>query len=254
MLTSKERKRIPKTDHPRRENVKTQPLNRGHVFNEPFVLTQGWYPVCPSKKLKQLMARSFSFLDQRVVVYRGQSNEVYAMDSFCPHMGADLGNGTVVGESLRCFFHQWKFSSRGECSQMPMGKTKCLQTYPVSEKYGFIWVFAGEKESHEVPEPPALRGNNVSSFFFRRVRLFAHHHVMMVNGIDLKHFKTVHGLDIEFKYKTQEVQPFVFQWDLMGKIPKKNLITRFAAWLTGGSFRYQALFAGGTYWSYQLWT
>src|SRR5690242_20421917 len=99
----------PKDDHTRRENVGTQPLVEHPVFNNPEVMTEGWYPVCSSRALRSGKARSFLLGAQRLTLFRGQDGRARALDAFCPHMGADLGNGTVVGNELRCYFHQWQF-------------------------------------------------------------------------------------------------------------------------------------------------
>ena len=85
-----------KDGHTRRENVATQPLKEHRVFNNPDVVTEGWYPVCKSSKLKPGKADSFLISHHRVAVWRSASGEVAAIDAFCPHMGADLGNGKVV--------------------------------------------------------------------------------------------------------------------------------------------------------------
>jgi|CXWL01.1.fsa_nt_gi nitrite reductase/ring-hydroxylating ferredoxin subunit len=35
--------------------------------------------------------------------------EIHALDNTCPHAGGSLGEGTVVGELLRCPWHGWRF-------------------------------------------------------------------------------------------------------------------------------------------------
>ena len=38
--------------------------------------------------------------------------ELFATDAACPHMGADLSNGSVCGDILTCAWHEWKFNLR----------------------------------------------------------------------------------------------------------------------------------------------
>ena len=54
-------------------------------------------------------------------MYRGQNNEVYAVDAYCPHLGANLGiGGTVKDNCLRCPFHGWLFEGKdGKCVEIP---------------------------------------------------------------------------------------------------------------------------------------
>jgi phenylpropionate dioxygenase-like ring-hydroxylating dioxygenase large terminal subunit len=241
MLSSNEIKNYPKTNQAFSENLFSQPLSSQKVFNQQFLLTESWYPLCPANKIKQNEARSFSILSQRIVVFRNDKAVLAAMDAFCPHMGADLGNGFVKNSLLHCYFHQLKFDGQGQC----VGQASKLSNYPVCEKYGFIWVFAGDKETFSVPHPPGLEEFQVSALYFKRVKLFAHHHVMMAGGIDLKHFKTVHNLDIDFKFEVEE-RDSTFIWKLEGKIPKDKISQRFFHWLSGGIFKYQVAFAGGS--------
>jgi nitrite reductase/ring-hydroxylating ferredoxin subunit len=248
VLTKNEINDCPKDDHPRRENLNTQPLNKQKVFNEPFIITKGWYPLCASNKLKNKSAKSFTLLKQRIVLFRGENGIVSALDSFCPHMGADLGNGEVIGNKLQCFFHHWQFSNEGKLSEDScslVNKDIKLNNYPTTEKYGFIWVHSSPISDHDVPSPPALKGDHYS-YHFKNVKLFAHHHVMMTNGIDLQHFKSVHNLDIHFDFQIEEGTKGQFVWKLSGEIPRTSLFTKFAHYILGGKFNYEVLFDGGT--------
>lgn len=244
MLTAKQRKLVAKDEHPFKENLATQPVKEHPVFNRRDLLTQSWYPLGPAKSLKKNTVRSFEILQQRLVVYRSSKGEVFALDSFCPHMGADLGNGEVVGEKLRCYFHHYTLDSQGHCSHL--GPEFKQRVYPICEKYDYLWVYLGEEIDHPVPHPPGLEGQKVRSLHLKKARLYAHHHVMMVGAIDLQHFKSVHKLDIKFHYDVKEMSEDSYCWQLSGLIPTNSWGLKFAAWLTGGEFKYHALFAGGT--------
>lgn len=244
MLKRSELKKVPKDNHTFYENLHTQPLNERRVFNRPFVLTESWYPVCLSKKIPKTSSRSFTLLHQRFVIWRDENGQLHASDAFCPHMGADLGNGNVVNGNLQCYFHHWTFNGEGKC--LNHGHKKLLNVYPIKEKYGFIWIYPGETPSHDIPHPPGLENTEVKAIHLMTLKLFAHHHVMMVGGIDLQHFKSVHQLDIKFDYEIADHNDDVYTWSLRGGMPSQTLLQKLAHYLTGGEFRYQALFAGGT--------
>ena len=116
-------------------------LKKHRVFNNPDIITEGWYPVCPSSKLKPGQADSVKLTYQRILIYRSEGGDVAAMDAFCPHMGADLANGRVVGDRIECYFHQWQFGPDGTladsgCARAP--KNVKNHSWPVEEKYGYI--------------------------------------------------------------------------------------------------------------------
>lgn len=246
-------KHKPKDGVSRAENLITQPHVPQRVFNNHKVLTKGWYPVCESSKIKVKKAESFKILNQRIVVFRDEGGEVRALDAFCPHLGADLGNGRVVGKNIQCYFHQWEFNSQGMLSKVPcqekfdetLRKTK-VSSYPVTEVYGHIWVFSDEKSAHHVLKPSGLEGREVRALYFKEITLFAHHHVMMANGVDLQHFATVHALDIKFNFDVDEKTDGTFVWKLKGRIPKDSLKGKLANFLLGDEFEYHIKFAGGS--------
>lgn len=246
-------KRLPRDGISRWENLKSQPHVPQRVFNNHEVLTQGWFPVCASKSLSSGQVRSFKILHQRIVVFRTASGALCAMDAFCPHLGADLGNGRVTGERLQCYFHQWQLSTEGAVAEIPCQKTLAPgfkkvrnRTYPVTERYGHIWVFSAETASHDLPRPTLSENRPFTARMVKEVKLFAHHHVMMANGIDLQHFSAVHGLDIDFDYEVRDTQNGVFEWTLKGTLPTNSRKARLARYVLGPTYEYHVTFAGGS--------
>ncbi|MEL6232301.1 MAG: Rieske 2Fe-2S domain-containing protein [Cyanobacteria bacterium J06627_3] len=230
------------------ENQLSQPLKTHRVFNNPQVLTQGWYPTLKSSALKPGTACSHKILNQRLVLYRGQDGTVRSMDAFCPHMGADLGNGTVIDNRLRCYFHHWEFNGDGSNAHVPTLSTRCdvrQQAYPVEEKYGFIWVFAGPTATHPVPVAPGLESTGADAFYLEEITLFVHHHILMANGIDLNHFAAVHHLTVAFNFEVTEKNS-EYVWEMEGKLPHQGLKARLGRWLLGDTFRYRVKISGGS--------
>jgi len=241
-----------KDDHTRRENLVTQPLVKHRVFNNPDVLTEGWYPITACTELKTSQVKSFLIFKQRIVVFRGDDGVVRALDAFCPHMGADLGNGRVINNEIQCYFHQWKFSEKGLLTDVPcqshLPKGVKVNSYPVEEKFGFIWVYSASEAPYPVPNPPGFASSeeHLAATHLKEAVLYAHHHVMMANGIDLQHFSAVHNLDVEFNFEVEDTNGHVFEWNLEGEIPDTGLKNRFLRWLLGPKVGYKARFAGGS--------
>lgn len=240
----------PKDGRTRFDNVATQPMKKHRVFTNPDVVSEGWVPVCPSRQIKMGKARSFKLGFQRIVLFRGESGNVAALDAFCPHMGADLGNGTVVGNQLRCYFHHWCFDKDGVLTKTPSAKKPelCQKSWPCQEKYGFIWVYPATKAPYAVPSPLGLEGEPLSSWHIGRVTLYAHHHVAIVGGIDLQHFKTVHDIDVNFNLDSNYDQHKA-TWKLDGLVAKNSWRGKLAHFLIGGRINYHAHVAGGSWFS-----
>jgi phenylpropionate dioxygenase-like ring-hydroxylating dioxygenase large terminal subunit len=87
-------------------------------------------------------------LGEHVLLYRGASGSVVALNDRCPHRGALLSRGRLEGDSVRCMYHGIKYDSTGKCTQIPgqdMIPPKLrVRRYPVVERGQFIWVWMGE--------------------------------------------------------------------------------------------------------------
>jgi len=239
-----------KDGHTREENRWTQPLRPRRAFGRTDVLTEGWYAACPSRDVRPGTARSVRIGWQRLALFRTAQGTLHALDAFCPHMGADLGNGQVEGDTIRCGLHGWRYAADGTCVATSCDaappRTARVAHWPVHEAFGHVWVFAGEQPTHPFPTCPGLEGQEVAALSLGTVRLYAHHHAMMTGGIDLQHFKAVHGLDIRFQHQTSQPAPGVMDHRLHGEIPRDGWRGRMGHRLLGPTFRYGLRVAGGS--------
>lgn len=192
-------------------NVNSANLNytrKPKIFNQPERFIEGWYWVIPSKKLRVGEVKPVTILGRELVIYRGEDKQAVILDAYCPHFGAHLGEGTVEGNEIRCFFHHWKFDSEGFCVEIP-----CLEepvkvkakSWPTAEKYGLIWVWTGETPQQPLPFIPELEMEESESALSARFITNCHPNVFMINAIDAQHFNTVHKLLSEFNFEKQEI-------------------------------------------------
>lgn len=107
-----------------------------------------WYVAAWDSELidGKLLARTI--LEKPVVLYRGDSGRVVALDNRCCHRGAKLSNGRREGDDLRCMYHGLKFDSGGRCIQIPgqdnIPKGLGVRSYPVLERDHLVWIWMGE--------------------------------------------------------------------------------------------------------------
>src|SRR5213596_2830049 len=110
-----------------------EPLRK---FANPDVVCQGWYCIGRSSDFRGVRRMSIGKID--LVFYRAHSGTIHAVERSCGHLGADLSKGRVIEKGLQCSFHRWCWSADGTCG------TRRIRTYAVREKWGFVWVWAGE--------------------------------------------------------------------------------------------------------------
>jgi len=113
-----------------------------------------WYLFCESRQLKE-RPLSQRVLGRQLVAYRTASGQVAVMDAHCAHLGADLGCGAVVGETIQCPFHHWRYGTDGVCASIPhtaqIPAFARLQTYPVAERHGSVFFFNGREPLFPLP-------------------------------------------------------------------------------------------------------
>src|SRR4051812_12701938 len=79
-----------------------------------------WYLFGPADEL-QTGPVSKRMLGSQLVAFRTASGKHTVLAANCSHMGADLGCGKVIGESIQCPFHNWKYGGDGVCNHIPGG-------------------------------------------------------------------------------------------------------------------------------------
>jgi nitrite reductase/ring-hydroxylating ferredoxin subunit len=157
----------------------------------------GWYVVAFSTELGVGALLTRRFFGGEVVVYRNESGKAVVTRPYCPHLGAHLGHGgRVVGETLRCPFHGFRFDAAGVCVEGYPGKKtppKCeLPVLPSREKNGQVLVFY-----HPHDEPPGWEVPDLPMEGYRPLRweqfdLAGHPQETSENSVDIGHFAAVH--------------------------------------------------------------
>lgn len=161
----------------------------------------GWFHVAWSEDLAPGEVRAIEAFGRQLVLFREEGGAARVFDAFCPHLGAHLGmGGKVVGDTLRCPFHGWRFDGSGACVEVPYAKkipTKArLAAWPVAERNGLIMVWhhtEGEAPDHEIPTFEDIGHADWTPLEKRQWRIRTHNHEMGENQVDRAHFRYIHG-------------------------------------------------------------
>ncbi len=144
------------------DTARTSPRVRRRLTNpvpmegDNGLYSQSWFPLCLSTDVKIGERIGRDFLGGRVVIFRGDNGKPRVFSAYCPHVGADLSVGFVVGNNIQCAFHKWEFDQDGWAAKTGVGdavpKSACLFSFPVIERYGLIWAFNGEEPLFDMIE------------------------------------------------------------------------------------------------------
>src|SRR5215212_8779904 len=77
-----------------------------------------WYMAAWDHELIDGKLLSRQILEEPVLLYKGDSGKVVALDNRCCHRGAKLSNGRLEGDDVRCMYHGLKFNAAGKCIQI----------------------------------------------------------------------------------------------------------------------------------------
>lgn len=158
---------------------------------------EGLYVIGASRDFKIGKIYSYKLFGSELVIFRTQSGKLHAADPFCPHLGAHLGYGAIVRDTIVCPFHGWQFDSNGVCIKVPycerIPRGAKIKTYRVIEKYGLALISWGNSDYlHLLTDYQDFCDNSLSRAKLLKFEVSAHFTNIVENAVDLAHFPRVH--------------------------------------------------------------
>ncbi|WP_298692809.1 Rieske 2Fe-2S domain-containing protein [uncultured Sphingomonas sp.] len=163
----------------------------------------GWFAVAMSDEIAPGTLKTCKYFGTEVVVWRGEDGVLNAVDPYCPHLGAHLGLGEVIGNDIRCPFHHWSFNGEGGVTDIPYSdsiplklKRGCLPTWPIEESLGIVYVWYHPRRA--APKWDVATADEITQEGWvcaEKHDWVVKTHVQEIteNGQDYAHFRAVHG-------------------------------------------------------------
>jgi len=170
----------------------------------------GWFQVAWSDEIAIGAVHTMTYFGQDLVAWRSESGALTVMNAYCEHLGAHLGHGgTVIGEVLQCPSHGWQGNCEGRNVCIPYedrpNRGRRITTYPVLERNASVYIWhdeAGRAPFFDAPDVFAgFEDGSCADDYYPQQRLFEpaksmHPQYVLENGVDVAHFKYVHGTPI----------------------------------------------------------
>ncbi len=152
-----------------------------------------WYPIAWSDEVKAGRTRAARFAGDPVVLYRGTSGRVFALEDRCAHRQVPLHLGAVAGDTLKCGYHGWAYDCAGKCIDVPyLGAGHLpngVRSYPTCEVDGLVFLFPGNPAFAQARKPQSIGSRSDRRYLTRRLNreVACHYTFMHENLFDMNH-------------------------------------------------------------------
>lgn len=160
-------------------------------------LKNTWYVAATTEELTD-KPLGRKICNEPMVFFRDETERVAALEDFCPHRGAPLSLGRVCQGRLVCGYHGLEMGCDGKTVAMPGQRVRGfppIRSYPVAERYGFIWVWPGAADSADEGLIPVPVWHDQPQWAYAggMFHIACDYRLMIDNLMDLTHETYVHA-------------------------------------------------------------
>ncbi|MEA3194845.1 MAG: hypothetical protein QOD26_3178 [Betaproteobacteria bacterium] len=161
-----------------------------------------WYVAAWRHELVKGEILARTVCDRKMALWRRSDGAASALEDACWHRLLPLSMGRLDGDNLVCRYHGLAFDSSGRCTRMPsqdkLNTSACVRSYPVVEKYRYVWVWPGDPAAADPALVPDMHWNDDSAWEGDGETLFlkCDYRLVIDNLMDLTHETFVHSTSI----------------------------------------------------------
>ena len=159
-----------------------------------------WYTAGWSSEIGAKPAHR-KIIGEHVVLYRGESGNLIALEEKCPHRFAPLHKGKIIGDLIECPYHGLRFGDNGKCVYNPFDPNfsppnATVKTYSVVEKDTLIWIWMGEEPLASPEDIPDYHWLNETDKYAMTsegmIEMPVNYELIIDNLLDLSHGQFLH--------------------------------------------------------------
>ncbi|MFD4407539.1 Rieske 2Fe-2S domain-containing protein [Nocardia sp. NPDC058499] len=168
----------------------------------PTRFARGWHCLGLLSEFTDGKPHQISAFGTELVVFAGEDGKLNVLNAFCPHMGGNLADGTVKGNTIACPFHDWRWRGDGKCADIPyarrvppLARTKSWVTL---ERNGQLYVWNDPQNRKPpaditIPEIEMYGDPGWTDWVWNKLEVRGSHCREIVdNVVDMAHFFYVH--------------------------------------------------------------
>lgn len=136
-------------------------------------------------------------LGEAIVIYRAPDARPVALEDACPHRKLPLSMGNLKGDRVECGYHGLTFDGSGACVAAPtqgdpIPKRARVRSYPVEDRYGFLWIWMGDKPAGPIIDIPNMENPAWGSTAVGALTIDCNYLYVVDNLLDPSHVAWVH--------------------------------------------------------------
>jgi vanillate monooxygenase len=168
-----------------------------------------WYAAAWNHEVGKRQLLSRMVCNKRIVFWRMSDGSIAALDDACWHRLLPLSMGRLEGDDVVCHYHGLAFNGKGQCTRMPsqdkLNPSARVRSYPVVERYRFIWVWPGDPALADPALVPDMHWNDDAEWEGDGKTMFAKcdYRLFVDNLMDLTHESFVHATSIGNKHVSE---------------------------------------------------
>jgi phenylpropionate dioxygenase-like ring-hydroxylating dioxygenase large terminal subunit len=169
----------------------------------------GWFQVAWSDEIAPGAVKLVHYFGQNIVIWRGESGTLYALDAYCLHLGGNLGvKGEVHGDEIECPWHGWRWNGAGRNTLIPYSERQPrkprlqMKVWRIRDWNSCVIVWHDLAGREPLWEPPDFAELHTGEYYpigesmRTSYKIKSHPQLIIENGADFAHIKKVHGAGV----------------------------------------------------------
>jgi len=169
---------------------------------------RGWHCLGNASEYRDGKPHTLEVFGTRLVAFADSQGNISVLDAYCPHMGADLSQGTIENDKLVCPFHHWKYDTGGKCVEIPYCKRippkAKTRSWLTCEENNLLFIWNNPegrppKEGVVIPHLPEMDDPDwIHDWNIDTMHIETNPRELVDNLVDAQHFGPVHGTPTKY--------------------------------------------------------
>lgn len=163
---------------------------------------RGWHCLGLSRTFKDGKPHAVEAFGTKLVIWADSNGDPKVLDAYCRHMGGDLSQGEIKGDSVACPFHDWRWGGNGKCTGIPYARRvpplARTRSWTTMERHGQLFVWNDPEgnpppENVTIPEIEQYGSDEWTDWTWHQILIEGSNcREIIDNVVDMAHFFYIH--------------------------------------------------------------